>query len=238
MNYIIKQTFFSFICVLDSILCRQGVPVLFFHSVDESGSPLSISSEKFLKFIEYLHQRGCKNALITFDDGYKNNIEAIKVLQQFSFRTIVFVATAYIGKKNTFCRTDFPELEMMNANDIGQLAKQGVEFGAHGHTHRNLPELSQSDLIFEIKESRRILEEIAADKINYFCYPRGKYSKSIAAELERQGFRRAFTARTGIVSKESHPYFLPRVPLNDAVSFLQFRALLSPWYATFRNLIK
>lgn len=257
MIYFMKQCIFALICFLDGILPRKGIPVLFFHSMDESGSVLSISRDKFVEFITYLYAQGYKTLylgefetylasakfrrnriLITFDDGYKNNVEAASLLQKLHFKVIIFVATQYIGRKNTFCAKEAPELEMMNAEDIRMLAGQGVEFGAHGHTHRNLPKLKREEIVYEITESKRILEGITGRKVAYFCYPRGKIGDVAVEELERQGFKLAFSAKTGIASKASHPYFLPRVPLNDMVTFLQFKALLSPWYATFRDVIK
>lgn len=235
----IKQAFFLLILLFDKIFPRNGMPVLFFHSMDESGSPLSISRNKFLKFAGHLHKRGYhKSVLITFDDGYKNNIAAIQALRQFNFKIVVFVATGFIGKKNTFCRKDFPRLEMMSRDDISELSRQGVKFGAHGHTHRNLPELSPKELTFEIKESKRIIETAIGKNIDYFCYPRGKFNDRVINALKNNGFKMAFTSKTGIISHYSPPFLLPRVPLNDAVSMLQFRALLSPWYATFRNIIR
>lgn len=236
MKRLLKKNFFLLVLFLQKIFPRQGIPVLFFHSMDESGSPLSISRDKFLKFAEYLHKHGYgQSGLFTFDDGYKNNLEAVRILQQFNFHAVIFVATGYIGKKNTFCRKEFPELEMLNAGEIRLLANQGVEFGAHGHTHRNLTELNLEEIGYEIRESKRILEELIGKQVDKFCYPRGKASKEIALELQKQGFERAFTSKTGMITSVSDPYFLPRIPLNDAVTSLQFRALLSPWYSFFKN---
>ncbi len=259
MIHFLKPALFLLICLLHKFFPRAGLPVLFFHSVDESGSVISISSDRFQRFIKYFHSQGyttlslnefknylmnksfkkdARKVLITFDDGYKNNIAAADKLGEYNFSAVIFVSTAHIGGVNNFCRKDVPVLPMMNADEIQSLARRGIEFGAHGHTHANLPDLDAEALMYEIKESKRILEEYTAKPVDSFCYPRGKVNKTVVRALEELGFKIAFTSKTGIVSRASDPRLLPRVPLNNAVSDLQFKALLSPWYGFFRNIFK
>lgn len=257
MIHILRYFIFSFIYALGRVFPKPGIPVLFYHSLDESGSILSVGEDNFLKQIKYLVERGysslsisefkeClksgnfpkKRILITFDDGYKNNIGAVKVLKKFNFSAVIFVATNFIGKFNDFCKEDVPRLPMLTREDILYLSKMGVEFGAHSHTHRNMTDLTGQEIASEIKESKLILQEQVGKPIDYFCYPRGKANDDISSELARQEFKIAFLSKTGVVSRNTSPYFLPRLPVNGNGSLVQFKALLSPWYGLFRNLFK
>jgi peptidoglycan/xylan/chitin deacetylase (PgdA/CDA1 family) len=257
-NYF-KQFAFLFIFVLGKIFPRRGIPALFYHSMDESGSLLSISKKNFMgkmrylkksgyesmnthEFLEYFENRKSKNfpakkMLITFDDGYKNNIEAINILKELNFSAVIFITTAYIGGYNDFCEQNVPKLPILTMEEIRDLSKSGTEFGAHGHTHRNLTDLPIAEAARDINKSKQILGGELSSEINSFCYPRGRYTNSIAEMLKKLGFKVAFTTKTGVVLRNSSPYFLPRVPINDKVGNLQFKALLSPWYGFFKNLL-
>lgn len=255
-NYF-KKFAFLIIYLLGKIFPRSGIPVLFFHSLDNSGSVLSILGSNFTKHMIYLKKSGYqsltmdefaenfksqsfpkKKFSITFDDGYKNNAEAVNILKELGFSAVVFITTEYMGRNNSFCEQKVPVLSMLSIKEIKSLEKTGfVEFGAHGHTHRNLTDLSREEASSDIRESKRILEKELGHGITSFCYPRGKFNREIAEELKLQGFSFAFTSETGIVSKNSLKYFLPRVPINDKVSDSQFKALLSPWYGFFKNLL-
>ena len=256
-NYF-KQFAFLIIYLLGKIFPRNGMPVLFYHSMDESGSLLSISKKNFVRQMNYLKESGYdsltsqkflehfenrnnksfpgKKFLVTFDDGYKNNIEAIDILKELNFSAVIFVTTGYIGGYNDFCERDVPKLPMLAMEEIRNLSKSGAEFGAHGHTHRNITDLTNDEALSDISKSKQILENELGSKVISFCYPRGKYASNSEKILKNLGFKIAFTSKTGIVSPKSSPYFLPRVPINDKVSDLQFKALLSPWYGFFMSL--
>ena len=96
----------------------RGVAVLAYHSVDDSGSWLSISPDQLREHLQWLkdHQWGGltidqflsrldgqpgadKEILITFDDGYENFLtNAVPVLKEMGFPATVFVVTDLVGK--------------------------------------------------------------------------------------------------------------------------------------------
>lgn len=259
MKYYFKKFAFVLIYLLGKIFPRRGIPVLFYHSMDDSGSLLSISRENFMRQLSYLKKSGYgsltigefleyfdsknnksfpeKKFLITFDDGYKDNIEAINILKELNFSAVIFITTGYTGGYNDFCEQNVPRLPMLTMEEIRNLSKSGTEFGAHGHAHRNITDLANEEAINDISKSKQILESEIKYEVISFCYPRGKYTNKIAETLKNLGLKMAFTSRTGVVSSKSLSYFLPRVPVNDKVSMIQFKALLSPWYGFFKNLL-
>src|SRR5439155_21194204 len=96
------------------------VPILTYHSIDDSGSPISIRPDAFrdqmaslrdggwraLQPLELLqgHVRGGwpeRTLAITFDDGFVNFAEhAAPVLATYGFPAILFVVAGHVGGHN------------------------------------------------------------------------------------------------------------------------------------------
>jgi len=87
-----------------------------YHSIDDTGSTISISPQVFKKHLQYLKNRGfetvsiqeyfstppsenARKILITFDDGYQNLFShALPILKEFSYTAVVLLVTDYVGK--------------------------------------------------------------------------------------------------------------------------------------------
>ncbi len=112
---------------------NSKVAILTYHSIDKSGSVVSVSPEKFRKQMLYLsessfnvvslseilaafHERRllpAKTVVITFDDGYRNvYTEAFPVLDSYGFTATVFLITNYCGKHNDWPDNCFRSLEV------------------------------------------------------------------------------------------------------------------------------
>src|SRR6266446_235872 len=85
--------------------------------------------------------------LITFDDGYRDNLEnAAPILQKHGYAAVQFVPLAYVGD-----RQPLPHEEHLAANgvlnptvdwdELGELEKLGVRIESHGISHRPLADL-------------------------------------------------------------------------------------------------
>lgn len=105
--------------------------------------------------------------------------------------------------------------QLMNWDEIMEMAAGGIAFGAHSHNHicvsacQSLAELEE-----EIVFPRQIMQSrgLAAD---YFAYPTGKQrdiGDQAPAMAAQAGYRFAFTTMPGKVKRSTHPYYVPRVP--------------------------
>ena len=79
------------------------------------------------------------------------------------------------------------------------------EIGAHSHTHRDLTQLSLSDIEYEIKVSKKLLEKILNCEVKTFAYPYGKYNNTIKVILRSNGFESARTTIEGSVYLDRDP---------------------------------
>ncbi|MCR4337672.1 MAG: polysaccharide deacetylase family protein [Candidatus Omnitrophica bacterium] len=123
-----------------------------------------------------------QNVVITFDDGEMNNFEvAYPILKRFSYPAYFFVTVDRIGKKGYM---DWPQLR--------ELQMAGMIIGSHSLTHRILSELPQEELMQELCESKRILEENLKTKITTFSIPRGFISQTLMQCAEEAGYEWVF----------------------------------------------
>ena len=120
MRNFLKQTGLAICWGLGYLLKLQGIPILAYHSIDDSNSNISISPEIFDRQMNYLKGSGLhvtslaqlmtvlyerevpeKILVLTFDDGLKNFYEAAwPILNKYGFSATVFVPTDFIGEKS------------------------------------------------------------------------------------------------------------------------------------------
>jgi peptidoglycan/xylan/chitin deacetylase (PgdA/CDA1 family) len=167
--------------------------------------------------------------LITFDDGYENNyINAYPILKKMNLVATICVCTAYIGKKESvfekekYIKGKMPE-NYLAEEEIVEMSQNHISFCSHGINHFYMDELEGMDLENEITKSKETLEKILNMKINFFCYPYGRYNQKTIEALKNAGYEGAFTTKRGKVSKEDNPYELKRLVIkgyNRTLNFL------------------
>jgi peptidoglycan/xylan/chitin deacetylase (PgdA/CDA1 family) len=88
----------------------------------------------------------------------------------------------------------------------------GFEIANHSLTHPNLPELSPEALDWEIRESRRRLQDWFRQPVRGFCYPFGGFNPAVKAAIRAAGHVYARTVAY------AEPLFPPADPLELGVS--------------------
>jgi peptidoglycan/xylan/chitin deacetylase (PgdA/CDA1 family) len=157
--------------------------------------------------------------LITFDDGYRDNLlNAAPVLNKHGYAAVQFVPIAYIGD-----RQPLPHEEHLAANgvlnptvewdEITELERLGVRIESHGISHRPLADLELDEAAREITISKLKLEDKLGRPVRAFSYVKGSeaHYKQVHLSLVRQaGYDVAFTAVSGANSRASDPLQLRR----------------------------
>jgi peptidoglycan/xylan/chitin deacetylase (PgdA/CDA1 family) len=138
-----------------------------------------------------------KLAMVTFDDGYKDNYEyAFPILSKFGIKATVFVTTGFINGDIDITKDHiaYRGLNSLTWEQIKQMSKSGILFGAHTHTHRILTEISPEDAEGEITKSRKILEKQLGKPVEMFAYPLGQrktFNTQIIRLLKKHHFKMA-----------------------------------------------
>tara|TARA_B100000029_G_scaffold63741_1_gene57110 strand:+ start:2286 stop:3323 length:1038 start_codon:yes stop_codon:yes gene_type:complete len=106
----------------------------------------------------------------------------------------------------------------LSKEELKNLSKHPlITVGAHSHNHLNLKILERENLIYEIKESKVVLENLLESKIKHFSYPYGQgrqvsqREQKAVAELD---FDTAVTTQVYPIKGYS-PFFLPRIYVGN-----------------------
>lgn len=203
---------------IESDLAQPRVQFLYVHHVfaDEENAfrKLLTSLQKHHEFIAYskavdliLMQKVDRPLIvISSDDGFKNNLRAAKILEEFGISGCFFVNPFTIDNlpfevlKN-FCKQklNFPPVEFLNWSDVEELQKRGHEIGSHTMTHVNLAKLAEEALRDEIATSYEIIKRRCGEPL-HFAYPYGRFfhfnelAKKIVFET---GYRSCASAERG-----------------------------------------
>ena len=157
--------------------------------------------------------------LITFDDGYRDNLEnAAPVLKKYGYPAVQFVPLAYVGDSQPLPHEKYLSAHgvfnpTVDWDQILELERHGVRIESHGISHRPLAELEIDEAAREIAISKLKLEQRLGRPVRAFSYVKGSEAdyKPVHPSLVRQaGYDLAFTAVSGANSPSSDPLQLRR----------------------------
>jgi peptidoglycan/xylan/chitin deacetylase (PgdA/CDA1 family) len=160
-----------------------------------------------------------RSVLITFDDGYRDNLEnAAPILHERGYPAVQFVPLGYVGDP-----LPLPHEEPLAAHgilnrtvdwaELRELEAAGVRIESHGISHRPLADLELDEAAREIAVSKLRLEERLGRPVQAFSYVKGSeaHYKPVHLSLVRQaGYDVAFTAISGANGPSTDPLQLHR----------------------------
>jgi peptidoglycan/xylan/chitin deacetylase (PgdA/CDA1 family) len=131
---------------------------------------LSFSSVLF----SYSLTQPIKAAIITFDDGMLSQYTYAKlILDKYNFKATFYIICNSVDKENR-----------MNWNNIHTLEEEGHEIGSHSMNHKRLSKLSEEEMIYEIIQSKRCLENKGFNVTSFsFPYNDGDDNKNILKNI-------------------------------------------------------
>ncbi len=230
---------------------RYRVPILTYHDFGY-GKGIKVTPENLERQMRYLKdkhynvislnelvegiKKGNKFAhntvVITIDDGYKDNYTyAYPVLKKYCLPATIFLISDYIGNKPNF----------MNWDEVREMSKSNVSFGAHTRHHVYLPSIKNKDILwYEIAGCKKVIEEHLGMPIYYFCYPSGGFTEEVKMLVKKAGYKGACTTNrsSDILINRVDMYELKRVSMRNHETSLSLWAKLSGYYKLFNKNIK
>ena len=246
----LKEIFFKL--MPKPMLPRGSASILMYHSVSDSGDYFSaISPAVFKKQMAYLagkkypiiplaelarrlraHEPLGGAAVLTFDDGYHDNYTNVfPLLGQYGFPATIFITTGLIGTPG-YCSAE--ELRTMHSSGL-------ISIEPHTLSHPKLAKLLRAEAAREVRESRRILQEILGAAPTLFAYPYGSFSDETVDIVREAGFAGAVTVEEGTVGPDTDPLRLPRNAVDRSTTFSQFRGKVSraiDWYTALKAFLR
>lgn len=156
---------------------------------------------------------------ITFDDGYRDNVEAAApVLRRYGLPATFFVTTGFIGTNAVpaWDRHLATQPGWMTWDQVRALVAMGFDIGSHTDTHLDLGTADADSIRKELAVSRRKLSEELGTAAELFAYPFGgrEHITPRSLELVRQaGFTCCAACHGGTNPVTPNPFRLNRVAI-------------------------
>lgn len=203
------------------------LPVLMYHSIDynDKESKLSVSPEAFERQMEFLYRNNYnvvgpdkvikylkgeekvppRTVAITFDDGFRNNYEyAYPVLKKYGLPATIFIIIKQVGQPG-----------WLNWEEIREMSDSGIiTIGSHTVSHAWLPDASDDQLRKELVDSKRILEEKIAKRVDYLCYSLGAHDDRVKRAASEAGYKGAFGTNPGPKAPSRDIYAIKRLRIS------------------------
>lgn len=211
---------------------QQGPVMLMYHSVMPGKGtpdwPWAVSMQRFRSQLDFLAEEGWatptmgelvttpekwtgRTAVMTFDDGYLDNLSACEELQKRNMRATLFMVSGSIGRTPAWPVDGRPEERLLNAAELRAIQAAGMEIGSHAVNHIRLTEANDKQLRAELCDSKAVLEDALGNEISSFAYPYGAWDARCANAVREAGYRAACTTRTGWILRDSNSYQLRRL---------------------------
>lgn len=216
--------------------------ILTYHSLDDSGSVISIGPELFRRQLEFLagsaipvvplaEVRSRQGAVaLTFDDGFRNfHEQALPVLTKYRMPAAVFVVSGHVGRRNDWPSqrpSQVPLLELMDWNEVTEIARAGITLGAHTVTHPNLKALPAERVAQELDQCRSAIEDRVGAPVESFAYPYGTSNPAVR-RLAAQRFVLACGTHLRFLDPAADPHDLPRIDAFYLRRLSRFQQLFS-----------
>jgi peptidoglycan/xylan/chitin deacetylase (PgdA/CDA1 family) len=206
--------------------------ILTWHSLDDSGSPISVPPTVFRRQVEFLASGlvrvvplnaiasspddGAGSVALTFDDGFANvGSIAVPMLCEYRLPATIFVVPEHVGGHNDWggrSVASIPTLPLMDWKSLGLAEEGGLEIGAHTRRHRDLATIAGAALEDEVSGCvERIAGELGTRPTS-FAYPYGSVGADALIAV-RDVYERAVSTELRLLGEHEDPVRLPRLDM-------------------------
>jgi peptidoglycan/xylan/chitin deacetylase (PgdA/CDA1 family) len=227
---------------------RSGVRVLMYHKiVTQNPDFLSVTTAQFEAQLMYLKNQNyqfitaqnlldfyldnkplpSKPLLLTFDDGYVNNLElAYPILKKHGVKATIFIPTFFVGKENEW---DKGNDKIMSVEQLRNLGPSVFELALHSHKHQNYAGLSVGDIAEDVAQNVAFFKQNNLTYTPVFAYPYGgrpekEVKNKMISVFKMMGVKAAFRIGNRVNSlKMNDLYELNRIDVRGSDGFWLFK---------------
>jgi peptidoglycan/xylan/chitin deacetylase (PgdA/CDA1 family) len=137
--------------------------------------------------MRFVYPQGKRKALtFSYDDAQVFDRRLVAIFNQYGLK-----ATFHLNS-GTLRRDDQQDEAFIYADEVRDLYA-GHEISCHGVEHRNLPTVSPQEVLTELTEDRRSLEQLAGYMVQGMSYAFGNYSQKVKEIVSSAGIKYART---------------------------------------------
>lgn len=222
---------------------QHGPVMLMYHSILPGNGtpdwPWAVSMQRFRSQLDFLTAEGWttptmaelvtapkkwsgRTAVITFDDGYADNLAAWDELHKRGMLATLFMVSGSIGREPAWPADGRPDGRLLNAVELRNMHDAGMEIGSHTVNHVRLTDQDEATQRAELANSKTAIENALGSAISSFAYPYGTWDEHCARAVQEAGYHSACTTRTGWALRDSDLYQLRRLTVlnTDTVGSL------------------
>jgi peptidoglycan/xylan/chitin deacetylase (PgdA/CDA1 family) len=224
----------------------SGVPILMYHRIvseaDAADPKYAMTWRRFtaqmrlLRFLGYRtlplgelvrrHRAGelppPRSVVVTFDDGYRDNESAARLMLTHGLTGTIFLVTGLLGGECTWSTAGLPRIPMLTWDQVRDLRSAGFEFGSHTHTHPDLSRTDSETAAAEIRTAREHLARELGDFDSLFAYPYGGHSAATKELVADAGHAAACGVRRGLSDMHDDLFCLRRVAAYGDENLVKF----------------
>lgn len=218
------------------ILREYNVPATLFVSTENIDKQFENWTDNILRIIFSEHN----GSISIMDEKISNKWNVTTIKERKAFYQDIRKLFLQMGKKDRDRYTQVLEnwanvkhegridRRILRSNEIYNISREKlITLGSHTCSHPSLRCLEEEEQIKEIVESKKTLEEIIKNKIEYFSYPFGTkdhYSEKTIEIVKKTGYKMAFSVSNSTVGIEKNCYEIPRCPVGnyDEREFISF----------------
>lgn len=239
----------------------HGPVILMYHAVTPGDAPppwpWAVSMRRFREQLDFLvaegyvtptqrelakarpEQLASRSAVLTFDDGYADNLAACDELRKRGLRASWFIVTGSIGREPAWPDDGRPGQRLLNAIELRRMHEAGMEIGSHTVSHARLTEVDATRLRHELTDSKTALEDLLGHAVESFAYPYGASDARCAEAVREAGYTAACTTRTGWALRGNSPFLLRRLTVfnTDTAGSLARKLALGSHDVRWRDLV-
>jgi peptidoglycan/xylan/chitin deacetylase (PgdA/CDA1 family) len=256
MKNFIKRFFYHLCITLDKMMTSSRGHILMYHSFALSDIFFNVPFSNFKEQVDYLIKHKYKivsledflerkkiklslrkHIVFSFDDGYSDLTGVIDYLGEKKIPASLFWSTGL--PENTISLSNGGKYSILSRQQLEGLLKRHpfISLGSHGITHRELTNISDQDLSFELRQSFHDIS-IMPNNILVVAYPRGKYNKDVISMAKNCGYLAGCTTHEGGIGVSTPDFELPRLSIDQSVDMLAFCAKLTMLYDLYSKIRK
>lgn len=217
---------------------RHFIAVLLFHRVTDEIPPdgLTVGTEWFGRLCGVLRRRfhvvslsevqrilasgkppPRRTVAITFDDCYRDNLDAARVLADHGLPACFFVPTRFVGTDHVFdWDRSLKRMPNLTWDEVREMAALGHEIGSHTVNHADFGVVGPDEARRELVDSRKELENRLGQRVRFFAYPYGgvkNFRPEYLKLVQEAGYDACFSGFGGFIDSTMFGQVLPREPV-------------------------